>query len=127
MKSFSEYIWLLLASVLGFFSPIMGLLVATVSLVLIGSVLEWIADKEKRKFKKAFGVYLKTCFLYSLGIIAGRLMEILFFDGVEISKMIAGAFALFQFKNLLKNFSALTGINILPKFTELEEKQKSKQ
>lgn len=118
MKQFVYKYWdILLAGCLSFIAPIVGLLMATGTLVICDMITGVIAAKKRGEeiHSKKMGATVTKTILYFIGIILAHIMEHFFWPGTNISKSVAGIFALIEFKSNLENISSATGIDLVEK------------
>ena len=114
MNFFQKWWAYLIAGAIAFFMPILSLLIATGILICADMVTGMFAAyhrKEKICSKKMGATVTKTI-LYFIAIILAHVMERLFWEGSKISTVVAGIFALIEFKSNLENISVVTGINL---------------
>ena len=99
-----------------FFAPI-GYLIAGVGLMVFFDFITGVAAAKKRGERIVSGGFYRTFVkyvLYSIGIIASRLLEILLKDSIKIpfSSLLAGFIIIIEYKSVMENISFVTGINI---------------
>jgi len=99
-----------------FFAPI-GYLIAGVGIMVMFDFITGVAAAKKRGEKILSGGFYRTFVkyvLYSIGIIATRLLEIMLKDQIKIpfSSILAGFILVVEYKSVMENISLATGVNV---------------
>jgi phage-related holin len=99
-----------------FFAPI-GYLIAGVGLMVCFDFISGVAAAKKRGERIVSGGFYRTFVkyvLYTIGIVASRLLELLLKDSIKIpfSSLLAGFIIIIEYKSVIENISFVTGINI---------------
>lgn len=99
-----------------FFAPI-GYLIAVVGIMVMFDFIAGIAAAKKRGEKILSGGFYRTFVkyvLYTIGILATRLLEIALKEQIKIpfASILAGFILVVEYKSVMENISLATGVNI---------------
>jgi len=113
MTFLEKYGQAIVASLIGFFTPIFSLLMATGTLLLADMITGMYAAKKRGEQieSKKLGRSITKCIFYYLAIILGHVMEVVFINDLPIAKITAGIIATVEFKSNMENIAAITGID----------------
>jgi phage-related holin len=99
-----------------FFAPI-GYLIAGVGIMVMFDFVTGVAAAKKRGEKILSGGFYRTFVkyvLYSIGILATRLLEIILKEQIKIpfASILAGFILVVEYKSVMENISLATGVNV---------------
>lgn len=116
LSIFHNYQAVLIQYIIFFFSPITTLLVAVGTMVVFDFFTGVFAAK-RRGEKIVSGGFYRTFVkftLYTIGILATRLLEVFFKEQIKVpfSSLLAGFIFVIEYKSVMENISKATGVNV---------------
>jgi phage-related holin len=129
IENIASWILKILVLLASYFAPIAGIIHLVLGLILIDLLTGIYASvKLKEKFSARKLRYTVEKFVfYSIAIIAGYMMQLIFFDAFNVSQIVAGYIALTESKSIYENISKITKIDIFMKiYKVIKERFESK-
>jgi len=119
MKHFLHNLFLSLVAVL---APIKAVIL-TVGCLILADFLTGVFKAWRKKDPITSNKMKRTVakmVMYQTAVITGFLLETYILDGIPVTKLVAGIIGIVEFKSVLENIEAVTGINFSGLITKLQ-------
>ena len=112
---FHQFSLTIMSYIIFFLLPIWDEVVITIAVVFLDLLTGiWKAKKNKQKIQsRGFQVTISKIILYSLTILVGHGIDLVFFEGNNyVVKFFSGAVVLTEIKSLIENIEEITGLKL---------------